>query len=193
MALLRALYCAAALGCLGTQTAAADGYFLQSDVGEETQSVVGTMARGSLNYGFNLTNYEGGHSGSVSATYTLPLGTVAVMKVGPTIGYEYEQDDDSDDLALGLKLSLERYTPTSFGSTYFLADASSVHRSWFLLGQVTFTPGNVGLELSRGGSDTYHETTFTVQKRLSDGPVSLRVGYKLSSDEIFAGFSINTF
>ena len=45
----------------------------------------------------------------------------------------------------------------------------------------------------KGGSETYYETTLAVQKRLSGGPVSLRLGYKLSSDEVFAGFSINTF
>jgi hypothetical protein len=51
----------------------------------------------------------------------------------------------------------------------------------------------MGIELSRGGSKTYHETTLALQKSLSGDPVSLRLGYKLSSDKVFAGFSINTF
>ena len=49
------------------------------------------------------------------------------------------------------------------------------------------------MELSRGGSDSYRETTLAFQKRIADGPLSVRLGYKLTSDEVFAGFSINTF
>lgn len=192
MASVRVISSAAMLTCLLAHAAAADGFFLQGDAGSRTQSVVSAVTRGSLNYGFNVTNYEEGHSGAISLTYTVPLAEFAVMKIGPTAGIEYEEDEGHDEQA-GLKLSLERYTPTPFGSTYFLADVSSVHRSWFLLGQMTFAPGNFGVELSRGGSDNYHETTLTLQKRLSDGPFSARVGYKLSSEEVFAGFSINTF
>jgi hypothetical protein len=183
---------AAGLACLLGQTAAADGYFLQGDAGARTQSVVASASRGSLSYGLNLSNYEDGHSGAISLTYALPLADVAVMKLGPTVGFENEHDE-GNDLQAGLKLSLERYRPTSFGSTYLLADLSSVHQSWFLLGQMTFAPGNVGVELSRGGSNSYRETTLAFQKRIADGPFSVRLGYKLTSDEIFAGFSINTF
>ena len=192
MAFVRIMGAAAGLACFLAQTAAADGYFLQGDAGARTQSVVASATRGSLNYGLNLSNYEDGHSGAISLTYGLPLADIAVMKVGPTIGFQHEQDE-GDDTQAGLKLSLERYTPTSFGSTYLLADVSSVHQSWFLLGQLTFAPGNFGVELSRGGSDSYHETTLAFQKRIADGPLSVRAGYKLTSDEVFAGFSINTF
>ena len=192
MAQVRTIASAAGLACLLGQTAAADGYFLQVYAGGRTQSVVASVSRSSLNYGLNFSNYEDGHSGAISLTYALPLADVAVMKVGPTIGFQHEQDE-GNDVQVGLKLSLERYTPTSFGSTYLLADASSVLESWFLLGQLTFAPGNFGVELSRGGSDTYHETTLAFQKRIADGPLSVRLGYKLSSDEVFAGFSINTF
>lgn len=192
MAFVRAIGATAGLACLLAQVAAADGYFLQGDAGARTQSVVASTSRGSLNYGLNLSNYEDGHSGAISLTYGLPLADVAVMKVGPTIGFQHEQDK-GDDVQAGLKLSLERYRPTSFGSTYLLADLSSVHQSWFLLGQMTFAPGNFGVELSRGGSDSYRETTLAFQKRIADGPLSVRLGYKLTSDEVFAGFSINTF
>ena len=192
MAWVRTVGAAAGLACLLAQAAAADGYFLQGDAGARTQSVVASASRGSLNYGMNLSNYEDGHSGAISLTYALPLADVAVMKVGPTIGFQHEQDK-GDDVQAGLKLSLERYRPTSFGSTYLLADLSSVHQSWFLLGQMTFAPGNFGVELSRGGSDSYRETTLAFQKRIADGPLSVRLGYKLTSDEVFAGFSINTF
>lgn len=159
MAFVRAIGATAGLACLLAQAAAAEGYFLQGDPGARTQSVVASANRGSLNYGMNLSNYEDGHSGAISLTYGRSLADVAVVKVGPTIGFQHEQDK-GDDVQAGLKLLLERYTPTSFGSIYLLADASSVHQSWFLLGQVTFAPGNFGVELSRGGSDSYRETTW---------------------------------
>ena len=90
-------------------------------------------------------------------------------------------------------MALDRWNATSFGSTYFLGEASTPHHSWFLLSQITFASSGVGVELSRGGSDNYHETTIALQRKLGEGPVSLRIGYKLSSEELFAGFSINTF
>ena len=192
MGCVRIIGSAAGLACVLAQAGMADGDFLQVDAGARTQSVVAAASRGSLNYGLNLSNYEDGHSGAASLTYALPLAEVAVLKVGPTLGFQHAQDE-GDDVQGGLKLSLERYTPTSFGSTYLLADASSVHHSWFLLGQMTFASGNFGVELSRGGSDSYHETTLALQKRIADGPFSVRLGYKLTSDEVFVGFSINTF
>lgn len=192
MALVWTIGASAGLACFLAQAAAADGYFLQGDAGATTQSVVASGSRGSLSFGMNLVNYEDGRSGAISLTHALPLADVAVMKVGPSIGFEHKRDE-GNDVQAGLKLSLERYTPTSFGSTYLLADANSVHQSWFLLGQVTFAPYNFGIELSRGGSDSYHETTLAFQKRIADRPLSVRLGYKLTSEEVFAGFSINTF
>lgn len=174
------------------QAASADGYFLQTDVGGRSQSFVASTSRGPLSFGLNLSNYEDGRSGAISATYAFPVEGVATFKLGPTVGFKRD-DDGTRDTKAGARLAVDRWTATSFGSAYALAEASTVHRSWFLLGQVTFAPANIGIELSRGGSDDYHETTLAVQKRLGDGPVSLRLGYKLSSEELFAGFSINTF
>ncbi|WP_313137949.1 hypothetical protein [Paracoccus jeotgali] len=192
MGALRIIGAAAGLASIFAQTAAADGYFLQGDAGSRTQSFIASGSHGSLNYGMNFSNYEDGRSGAVSLTYAFPLADDAVLKVGPSIGVE-QKSDEENDLEAGFKLSLERYTATSFGSTYLLTDLSSVHQSWFLLGQVTFAPHNFGIELSRGGSDNYHETTLAFQKRLADSPFSLRIGYKLTSEEVFAGFSVNTF
>lgn len=192
MPLKLSLSLAAALVAGPMQAAAADGYFLQADIGGRTQSAVATASQGALSYGMNLSNYEGGRSGAINATVAFPLEDVAVVRLGPAIGFKHDDDGDRD-LEAGARMAVERWTGTAFGSTYVLAEASTVHRAWFLLGQVTFTPANIGIELSRGGSDDYHETTLAVQRRLGDGPVSLRLGYKLSSEELFAGLSINTF
>lgn len=172
--------------------AAADGAFLQTDVSGRTQSFVASVSRGDLSYGLNLSNYADGRSGAVNAAVAFPVEGVATVRLGPTIGFKRD-DDGERDVEAGARMAIERWTATSFGSTYVLADASTVHRAWFLLGQVTFAPSNWGIELSRGGSDDYHETTLAVQRRIGDGPVSLRLGYKISSEELFAGFSINTF
>ncbi len=177
--------------CLG-QPVFADGYFLQADVGDETQSLVATAATGALNFGLNLSNYDDGSSAVTSLTYALPLDDVAVLKLGPSVGVLHE-NGTWESPELGAKLSLERYLGTSFGSVYGLAEFNSIDNAWFLLGQLTFQQPGLSLELSRGGSDSYHETTVAVQKKLSDGPMSLRAGYKLSSEEFFIGFNINTF
>ena len=174
------------------QPALADGYFLQGDLGRENRSVVGALSQGPLTYDMALTDYGTGKSGSASVTYAIPLKAPAVIKIGPAVGV-LDDDDDERDVETGVKLSMERYAATGFGSVYVMGNASTVHQSWFLLGQVTFAPSNVGIELSRGGSETYRETTVTVQNRLGDGPLSLRAGYKIDAEQMFVGLSINTF
>lgn len=186
------LFCAITAGTFLVQPVLADGELLQVDIGNQTQTAVGAVSRGSFAYGISYANYEDGRSGSVSVAYALPLNTPVSLKVGPTVGYQ-DDDGEGDDFEAGLRLVADRYFPTGFGSAYFLGEASTVYNSWFLLTQVTYAPADLGIELSRGASETYSETTVAVQKRLAGSSVSLRVGYKLSSEELFAGFSINTF
>lgn len=182
------LFC---ISCLA-QSALADGYFLQADAGSETRSVVAAATTGPLNFGFNLSDYEGGLAVSTSFTYGLPLGEVAVLKIGPSIGV-LRENGTWQNPELGAKLSLDRYAATSFGSVYGLAELNSIDTAWFFLAQLTLQQPGVSFELSRGGSDSYRETTVVVQKKLSDRQMSLRLGYKLSSKEVFIGFNINTF
>ena len=177
--------------CLA-QAATADGYFLQADAGRETRSLVATAATGPLNFGFNLSDYEEGRSASISFTYAFPLGDVAVLKFGPSIGVVRENATWQNP-ELGGKVSMERYAGTSFGSVFGLVEASSIDSAWFVLAQLTLQQPGLSFELSRGGSDSYRETTIAVQKKLSDWPMSLRFGYKLSSEEVFIGFNVNTF
>ena len=174
------------------QPAAADGYFLQADAGRETRSLVATAATGRLNFGFNLSDYDGGRSTSTSVTYAFPLGDVAVLKIGPSIGVVRENGTWQNP-ELGGKLTLERYAGTSFGSVFGLAEVNSIDNAWFVLAQLTLQQPGLSFELSRGGSDNYSETTIAAQKKLPNRPMSVRFGYKLSSKEIFIGFNINTF
>lgn len=188
---IRRLAGAMSIACFA-QLALADGYFLQTDVGNDTQSIVATASTRALNFGVNLSSYEGGRSAITSFTYAFPVGEVAVLKIGPSVGVLRENGVWGSP-ELGAKLSVERYAATPFGSIYGLAEANSIDHAWFLLGQLTLQQPGLSFELSRGGSDSYLETTIAVQKKLSDGPVSLRFGYKLSSEEFFIGFNINTF
>lgn len=175
-----------------TQPALADGFFLQADAGRDTRSFVATVAKGPWNFGLNLSDYEGGSSAITSVTYAFPLGEVAVLKLGPSVGMLRENGAWGDPEP-GVKLSLDRYAETPFGSIYGLAELNSIDEAWFVLAQLNLQQPGLSFELSDGGSDSYRETTIAVQKKLSDGPASLRFGYKLRSEEVFIGFNINTF
>lgn len=185
----------ALLGCAltsFTSPALADGEFLQLDLGQETQGLVATVTRGNWSYGGNVTVYDSGKSGAIQATYGLPVGQIATARLGPTIGFD-DPDNEPRDYEIGALLSLERYAATGFGGIFGMAQASSINEAWFILGQASFARSGLAVELSRGGSDSYRETTLAVQKKLGDGPYSLRAGYKLDSDEAFIGISFNTF
>ncbi len=98
---------------------------MQIDLGTETQSMVFALCRGKLNYGFNLPDYADGTSAAGSVTYTFPLQDIAILKAGPSLGFQREAGSWSDP-ELGAKVSLERYEPTSFGAIYGLAEGNSV-------------------------------------------------------------------
>lgn len=146
---------------------------------------------GPWGFSLNLSGYEDGRSADLGATYGIDLGGVATLKIGPALSFE-RNFVAGDEVQIGGRLSLERYAPTRFGSIYGLADISSINNSWFMLGQLTLDRG-LGFALSRGGSDSYTETTAAIQQQLGGGPVRLRLGYRFEDDEIFLGISVNTF
>lgn len=117
--------------------AQADGYILQADAGKETQGLVAAYARGAVNYGLNFSEYEDGRSIVTSVTYAFPLGDVATAKFGPSVGTQREIGGWSD-AELGVKLSIERYTATSFGGVFTLAELNSIENAWFFLGQLSW-------------------------------------------------------
>lgn len=190
----QAAFLAVALGLgLGVSTgpAGADGLFLQSDLGPENQAFVASRTVGALSYSLNLSGYEDGRSAIMGLGYAVELAPVGTLKFGPAV--LFRQDDGSPSETLfGARLSLERYQPTSFGGVYGLAEIGSIDRSWFVLAQATLRNG-VGFEVSRGGSETYTETTIAVQRQIGDGPVRLRLGYRAEDREFFLGVSFSTF
>lgn len=171
--------------------AIADGFFGQADFGNEASGGVLSLQRGSLTGNLNATRYEGGKELTASLLYSLPVEGFG-LKLGPTFGWQWSDGEDREAHG-GARLVIDRYSAASFGSTYFLADLASLNQSWFVLGQMNLDRPGLGLELSRGGSDSYHETTFALRKDLGDSPWALRAGYKFDSEAAFLGFSINTF
>ncbi len=144
-------------------------------------------------FGGNAVTFDGGRAYGLSATYRLPFGQdFATVRLGPSLGLVYEDGRDKNFEA-GLKIVAERYIPTDFGSVFLLADVNSIEHSWFVLSQVNLSQPDIGIELSRGASDTYAETSVALSKKLPGRPVSLRLGYRFDAEEFFAGVSINTF
>lgn len=178
---------------LPASIAQADGNYFQLDVARSTSSATASLGRGPFTFGAGAVRYDGGRTYGLSATWQLPLDTsVATIKVGPALGLTRDESSDESP-ELGLKVVAERYIPTDFGSVFLLADLNSIDSSWFVLAQFGLAAPDLAVELSHGESDTYSETSVALSRRLQDGPVSLRLGYRLESKEAFAGISINTF
>jgi len=171
----------------------ADGEFFQFDFSETTSTGTVSIARGPLTYGANAVAYAGGRTYGLSATYQLPVASqFATLRLGPSIGY-VEEDGTDETFEAGLKFVAERYIPTDFGSIFLLADLNSIDTSWFVLAQLGLAHPGIVVEVSRGESNTYSETSIAVTKKLGDSPANLRVGYRLDAEELFLGFSFNTF
>lgn len=186
-----ALIALAATAPILPATALADGFFGQADLGHEASGGVLSVQRGSLTGTLNATRYEGGKELTASLLYSLPV-TGFGLKIGPTFGWQWSDGEDREAHG-GARLVIDRYRPASFGSTFFLADLSSLNQSWFLLVQMNLDRPGLGIELSRGGSDSYHETTLAIRKDIADSPWALRAGYKFDTEAAFLGVSINTF
>ncbi len=192
--------------CLGLSTAAflvamasvsgarADGTFAQFDLSETTASGVFTKTVGSFSFGITAVDFSGGSRQGLNVLYKLPLSWgIATVKLGPSYGRVKLDTDASAQTEFGAKVAVERYTAMSFGSVYLLAEMNSVDNAAFVLGQMGLSAPGMSLEISYGESDSYSETTFAVSKRISDGPVSLRGGYRFRAEEVFLGVSVNTF
>lgn len=171
--------------------ALADGTFVQIEQAKSTSGAVLAVNRDRLTYGGVVSHWDGGSSVVASALYGFDTPFGASFKVGPALGGVFK-DGEEDDYELGLRASLDRWMPTSWGSFYYLAEVNSIDNSWFLLASTGWGDSGFNTELSTGGSDSYSDTTLAVSKQY-DGPVSLRVGYRFESEEYFIGFSINTF
>ncbi|WP_353472719.1 hypothetical protein PVT71_01440 [Salipiger sp. H15] len=171
--------------------ALADGSFMQLEQAETTSGGVLAVTRDRLTYGGVISHWDGGYSVVGSVVYGIDTPIGASLKLGPALGGVFS-DGEEDDYELGLRVALDRWTATDWGSFYWLAEVNSIDSSWFLLASTGWGDSGFSTELSTGGSDNYHDTTLAVSQRIR-GPVSLRAGYRFDSEEFFVGVSVNTF
>ncbi|MFD1912645.1 hypothetical protein [Halodurantibacterium flavum] len=178
---------------LGTSAALADGIYASVDVSRSSVGGVLSATRGDYTFGMTVTDYDGGISAGLSFTRRLPFnfGVEGLsLSAGPTLGFS---GDNLSEVTPGLTASAQRFGNTGWGSYFLQASVGTVNRSFFLQAQTTFAEPGITLGLSRGGSTEYDEASLSISKRLGTSPVSLRAGYLLMSDQVFAGFSVNTF
>ena len=168
-------------------TAEADGTFFQLDLASETSDVVFAGTRGKFSYGANYSSYDSGWNAGLQVTRDFVFPDVATVKVGPSLGIT-----DDDDVDLGLKIIVERYAPTEFGFVFLSGQYNTIQNDWFALAQFGNGKG-VSIDLTAGGSDTYSEQSAALNYRLGTGPTSLRAGYRFDAQEVFVGFSVNTY
>ncbi|TNC66574.1 hypothetical protein [Rubellimicrobium roseum] len=171
----------------------ADGEFWGVDVSDSTNGGVLAATRGALNFGAGYTDYGDGVSASLSLTRRLPFdfGVQGLtLTAGPALGFG---GGDLSEVALGLNLGTSRYIPFDWGAVFLQASGGTNRRNFFLQAQLTLSDPGLTFSVSRGGSLDYDETSVAVSRSLGDGPVSLRAGYRFIAEDIFVGFSVNTF
>lgn len=174
-------------------SAHADGEYWGIDVSESSRDGVLSATRGEFTFGANVTDYGDGVSAGLSLTRRIPLDfgiEGLTLSAGPAVGFG---GGDLSEVEFGVTASAQRFVPTDWGSYFLQASVGTIDRSYFFQAQTTFAGPDITMGLSQGGSTEYEETGLSISKRLGDGPVSLRAGYRFQAEELFVGFSVNTF
>ena len=191
--LLLVVLCLTGLAAVMPGRAKADGEFVQLDWSDNgSLDAVLAMTRVPLNYSATYSKYDSGKTVGLSILRLFPLETGGTVKIGPS--FQVSEDDDGDvDSLVGVKLGYEHFFALENGSLFALAEVNTIESGYFGLLQFGLGQSGLSIEMSYGGSDTYEETTLALSKRLGDGPMILRGGYKFVSDVAFLGIAINTF
>ncbi|MAQ82712.1 MAG: hypothetical protein CMH12_05710 [Maritimibacter sp.] len=172
--------------------ARADGEFFQFDLSETASDAVFAVSRDRFSFNGNYSEYESGSATTFSVSYAFPVDGIGTFRIGPSVSRSVD-DDDGTSSELGARVVFERWMPTSFGSLFVLAEYSTIDNNYFGLVQTGFGTSGFAAEFSVGGSEKYDATTLAVSKRIGDGPVYLRGGFKFVAQEAFIGFALNTF
>lgn len=178
---------------LASTDALADGEYWSVDVSKTTNSGVLAAQRGLWNFGTDYTDYGEGVSAAVSLTRQLPfdLGVEGlVLSAGPALGFG---GGDLSRVEPGVNLGAIRYIPKDWGAVFLQVSGGTNRQNYFSQAQLTLSDPGVTFSIARGASLDYAETSLSVSKEIGDGPVSLRAGYRFVTDEVFVGFSVNTF
>lgn len=180
------LVCGLTIGLAGA--AQADGTFFQFDVTDQASDTVFAGTRGPVSFGANYSIYEGGWSVGTFVSRDFAIEGLGTVKLGPS----FATSDARDDVAVGGKIVVERYQPTSFGFMFLSAQYNTIDDDWFTLAQFGNGSG-LSVDLTAGGSDTYSERAIALNRKIGDGPASIRAGYRFEAESVFFGFSVNTY
>ena len=175
----------------------ADGEVWGLDISESSTGGVLSASRGELSFGATVTDYDGGVSAGLSLSRSLPytFGVEGLqLSAGAGLGFSYDDDENGfSDPKVGLSAGVQRYRPTEFGSIFWQVSLSTIAQARFTQLQVGFDEPGLSLAISYGASTEYEETSISVSKRVGESPVSLRVGWRVNAEEVFVGFTVNTF
>lgn len=175
---------------------AADGEYWSLDKSASSTGFVLSATRGEFIFGAGFTDYEDGLSTGVSFSRSLPLNFGVeglAISAGLAASLTFDDNGEAEAPEFGVTVNIQRYVPTDFGNYFLQANYNTINQAYFLQAQIGFDEPGINLALSTGASTEYNETALTISKRLGDGPVSLRTGYRFDAEEIFVGFSVNTF
>lgn len=175
----------------------ADGEVWGLDVSGSSTSGVLSASRGELSFGATVTDYDGGVSAGLSLGRSLPytFGVEGLqLSAGAGLGFSYDDEEDGfSDPRVGLSAGVQRYRSTEFGSVFWQVSLSTIAQARFTQLQIGFDEPGLSLAVSYGASTAYEETSISISKRLGESPVSLRAGWRLNAEEVFVGFTVNTF
>lgn len=183
----------AALASLTTFAPAhADGAFLQAEVGRDTGGIVASQTRGAWSGSAIWTRYDGGDSVGLSLTRDVASWQGVAIKAGPSLAW-IDDDESGSSVQPGVKVSVDRWTGFDTFGLFTLAEINTADHGWYLSAQASHFSSGYAVEIARGGSDTYQDTTIALRKRLGEGNLSARIGAKLDSGDVFVGLTLNTF
>jgi len=189
---LKAFVVALLLGLPWALPAMADGEFFQLDYAPGESSVSASVVRGPFGFALGWSDFESGSAVSANATYGVfvpALGDGALIRFGPS-----SRLDEEDQFDLGAKAVFERWSPTSWGSVFVLADFNTIQNEYLLLGELSHAASGLSASLALQGSDEdFQENTLVVGYGIPQSRVRLRLGYRFEAQQVVVGFSVSTF
>ena len=169
--------------------AAADGEFAQFDYAPNASSLTGTIRRDRVTATIGWSDFDEGHATTLWGNYGVPLVPGAWLRLGPSL-----RIDDSEDVDLGAKIGVERFSMNEQATLFLLGEFNTTAREYLALAQVGHRATGIAAEVSlQGNNDGFREESLALSYQLRDIPVRLRLGYRFDAEEVFVGFSVNTF
>lgn len=188
----RSVWLVLSLVCGVAGMARADGEYFQVDLAPSANSAVATVQRGAFGVSLGWSEWDTGEATSLFASYSLPLpalGQGTTLKFGPSYRYEPGSREDA-----GLRLVVENYRQTDWGSLFLLGDYNSIKREHMLLAEAGLRDSGLSVSVSlQGDGEGFSEQSLVFGYGIQNTPLRLRLGHRFEADKTFVGLSINTF